>query len=765
MASFYSTAGSISMAKDYYECYFSEKLWESIPSVYRHEDGLKDRGVLRALVEVLATQAAVLRRSHDRLWEDQFIELCDDWVVPYIGDLLNTRLVSSLNRRARRIDVAKTIYYRRRAGTLAVLEELISDITGWEGHVVEGFRSLARSQYRLDPPPVPPDGSQSNTLPGGWADLRRPVATELAGTAFDEFYHTADLRRHRGKLGRYNINKLVFHLYRIPALHVSDVTPCAVTQEANGYTFDPSGRDVPLFIKRNRPMSNEDEVDWARWRTTREWELPAPMRNRLLNHAEYKIDEELIQDLVDNNVISESLADELRRLLDHEFANERLLYRALKSLPSRDLFLDENIYFSIVAGALSKHCGKYVLLTEAVNVEESPNTAPKPLERICATSLEEWSVQAPGKNLVIDSERGRFLFPGELPGLNFTVSYYYGFSANIGAGTYGRYYVEERVPNEMISTGGGDLHVGSLSSNKITQIDDSATYLVTGDQTQVEYLTFQAANGQRPHLRLNGDWMFDSGSCQNAELYLDGLWIGTLAADIKLILEGDYKYVKLQSVTLDPGGEQTEDSDADTIPAITLVIRGHIDHLELDSCICGPIRTEGDGLVEKFSAHDSIIQSIDNNPALLLSSGDTNLDRVTIMGGLKVHRLWASEVIVTGTFLTGLDNNETTALVTDFQEGCFRFSAAYKEGCQLPRRYESHWIENPGGLFVSYRFGNPGYAQLSEAAPEFLHTGAENGSEIGAFNRLINPIKLKSLKAKVDEFMPFGLIPIYITES
>jgi hypothetical protein len=79
-------------ARDHYEAYFSEKLWELLPAIYRERDGLADRaGQLRAFIEVLAQQAAILRRSHDRLWDDQLIDLGDDWVVPYIGDLVATR--------------------------------------------------------------------------------------------------------------------------------------------------------------------------------------------------------------------------------------------------------------------------------------------------------------------------------------------------------------------------------------------------------------------------------------------------------------------------------------------------------------------------------------------------------------------------------------------------------------------------------------------------------------------------------------------------
>ncbi len=74
-----------------------------------------------------------------------------------------------------------------------------------------------------------------------------------------------------------------------------------------------------------------------------------------------------------------------------------------------------------------------------------------------------------------------------------------------------------------------------------------------------------------------------------------------------------------------------------------------------------------------------------------------------------------------------------------------------------------HSSSNP--FFTSRCFGQPGYGQLSERVPVELRRGAENGSEIGAFSKLINPIKLDGLQAKVEEYMPFGLIPIFIQET
>src|SRR5215468_6075033 len=139
--------------RDNFDRYFREKLWDWIPEVYRYEDGKAiNPDVLRSLIEIAGFAAANARRSVDRLWEDQFAEFCDDWALPYIGDLVGTRLVNALNRRGRRADVVRTIFYRRRKGTLTVLLMLIRDITGWDGVVVEAFRRLGRTPHRLDAP-------------------------------------------------------------------------------------------------------------------------------------------------------------------------------------------------------------------------------------------------------------------------------------------------------------------------------------------------------------------------------------------------------------------------------------------------------------------------------------------------------------------------------------------------------------------------------------------------------------------------------------
>jgi len=47
----------------------------------------------------------------------------------------------------------------------------------------------------------------TGTPAGGFADLRSIHGADLADTSFDEYFHTADLRRGQGAVGRYGIPK------------------------------------------------------------------------------------------------------------------------------------------------------------------------------------------------------------------------------------------------------------------------------------------------------------------------------------------------------------------------------------------------------------------------------------------------------------------------------------------------------------------------------------------------------------------------------
>jgi hypothetical protein len=57
------------------------------------------KGGVEGLVDAVAEQAAILRRSMDRLWGDLFIESYDPWAVPYLGDPVAIRMVSDARGR------------------------------------------------------------------------------------------------------------------------------------------------------------------------------------------------------------------------------------------------------------------------------------------------------------------------------------------------------------------------------------------------------------------------------------------------------------------------------------------------------------------------------------------------------------------------------------------------------------------------------------------------------------------------------------------
>ena len=101
-------------------------LYDLVPVVYRLRDA--DRGwPLRALLRVVGEQVGVVEKDIAGLYENWFIETCEDWVVPYIGALVGYTPVATPTQGATtaralarerimvpRREVANTIRFRRR---------------------------------------------------------------------------------------------------------------------------------------------------------------------------------------------------------------------------------------------------------------------------------------------------------------------------------------------------------------------------------------------------------------------------------------------------------------------------------------------------------------------------------------------------------------------------------------------------------------------------------------------------------------------------
>ena len=68
-----------------------DRLYELLPAVHRVRDAAEG-APLRAYLGVIAEQIAVLEESLDQYYDDQFVETCSEWVLPYLGDLLGAHL-------------------------------------------------------------------------------------------------------------------------------------------------------------------------------------------------------------------------------------------------------------------------------------------------------------------------------------------------------------------------------------------------------------------------------------------------------------------------------------------------------------------------------------------------------------------------------------------------------------------------------------------------------------------------------------------------
>jgi hypothetical protein len=684
---------------DRYEAWYSYKLWTLLPALYRAEDSdnFDQPGPLQELVARIGAQAAIVRRSIDRLWDDQSIETCDDWVIDYIGDLLATNLVASLDERGRRVDVGKTINYRRRKGTLALAEELANDVTGWTVRVVEQFRRLGRTRHGLDPAvgfPAPantPEGQlqraqgtigfHTRTGAGGLADLRDVHGANLTDSAFDEYFHTADVRRGRGATGRHNIARLGVFAWRLHSLGVTGVSAVRDATCPNQYTFDPTGRNIQLFAPLGRNFADE-------WVSPREHQVPGPISPDLLRTA----------------------FDDLYR------PGSLFVRRYTGGLPPND-------YAPV----------------QAAEVTRDPRSGMG--------------------RLFIDPARGRTVAPAGVDDGAFLVDYYYGFTTEIGAGPYDR-----RVPGLAAGAspaprfaaimGGGPLSPplgGSVTTGTVI-IGDSRTYTQVADVTGIRNVEVRAENLQRPLVRSTARaWTFTG--IDDATLTFDGLFL----SGPNLVLRGSFERVTLRCCTLDPGTLNStrtafaKAADGRVLRSVVLRIEGTVRTLVIDRSIVGPIVERGDGQVEKLIARDSIIDSCrPQRPAITLTAGEVELTRCTVLGRAQIHRLKASDAVLS-----------ETVHVDDTQHGCVRFSA-WTAGSTLPRQYESVMVSPGAALFSSISFGSPYYGQLLDSVGSTILEGGEDGSELGAFARERNAVKERSLLIKYQEYLPLGIEPVMV---
>ena len=364
----------------------------------------------------------------------------------------------------------------------------------------------------------------------------------------------------------------------------------------------------------------------------------------------------------------------------------------------------------------------------------------------------------------------------------------YGFSADLGGGPYDRRRAGEadgrpdtiaepdaldvlfEVPSAEFPTLQDALDAWSPATQPraVIQITDSRTYAGCTIAKGGTELVVQAARNRRP--LLDGD-IIVTGSAERARLVLDGLLIAG-----RVDLQGTRGELELRHCTLVPGRTLDEHGQP-AEPARSSLSAGPSNtslRVSLDRSVTGPLRlpAEAAGL----TVRDSIVDAPGGTVAAIAASdgGDqpgpaATLERVTVFGRVRVRELTLASAV--------LFTEEVTA--ERRQGGCVRFSYL-PNGSQTPRRYRcqpdllleraarSGQPTAPAGLvpaFTAKQYGHPGYAQLAPECAVELRTGAEDGSEMGAFSRLRQPQREASLRVRLDEYLPFGLDAelIYVT--
>jgi hypothetical protein len=698
-----------------------QKLFNLLPALYRLRDAQLAKsqnvaqGPLQALINVIAEQFAAVEYDLQQLYDDQFIETCAPWVIPYIGDLIGYQPVSGIAPAVAspRAEVAHTISFRRRKGTVLVLEQLARDVTGWGAHAVEFFSLLADTQYinhiRL----------WNHYSP----DLRRWQPRAYMDTGFDKTAHKVDVRSIAIQRGRQNIQNIGIFLW---SLNAYSLTKSHTTQAAASslcFRFSSLGADMPLF---NYPVSQGTDISSPA--------LPINVPDRLRRWV-------LCQDL--HSEVGSSY------------------YGVGNSLA---LYLDNK-------------------LVDSYSI------------RVCDLSGEEghWS-NLPDVNspyaVAIDPQLGRIaLRPGtgdSSPPKTVRASFYYGFYGNIGGGEYprsasftaGSEQKVVQVPDHHLTI---QAALDSLKGDGVVEVTKSETYVLpAGLKVKVSangHIELRAANECRPTLLLGKEISVSGGT--GSVFDLNGFCIAYVppfpgaALPVALVHvaggpANQLSQLGLTHCTLVPGWALTPQGEPQYGNQPGLVAEPDSLLVEIASCILGAIQVFE---LVTTSITDSIVDATTKTEVAYSALGGTGaggaltLSGCTVVGNVHATLLTlVSNSIVWAALSetnqwTSPPSQQSAPLWADRkQQGCVRFSFL-PVGSAVPRQFQcvTEAPGSPGPIFVSLRYGHPGYCQLFASTTDQVRRGADDGGEMGAFHFVLAPLRETDLRTRMQEYIPVGL--------
>ena len=673
----------------------------------------RQRGPLKALLSVIAEQAAVLEENLDQLYDDLFIETCAEWVVPYIGDLVGARGVSvfpgsSLTERA---FVANTIRYRRRKGTAAVLEQLARDLTDWDASVVEYFQLLATTQYmnhiRLENLSV--------------ANVSDSKSLDFINTPFDKVTRTVDVRRIEPRRGKYNIPNIGIFLWRLGSYSVTNAP--AFKLDDRRYLFDALGKDIQLY---NDPQTEEEITHLAE-----PVNVPQPLPRRVLHrylNTYYGPGKSVLLNVNGQDVPS------------------------TESSPPTSQFSVRVCDLSDLKDAVGNVIGWTHMPTDKIAIDPV-------LGRIAFPAK---SPPAPPPTSVRVTYH--YGFSADMGGGEYAREQTF-----IGTGA------EVKVPageptilqalNQIAAQGG----VVEITNNN-TFFETPAIKVASSEKREIE---LRAADGRRPVLALSGDLMISG--VDGSEVTLNGLLIAGRVRVPLTDSSGKPNKIarlRLRHCTLAPGAipaikaigasPPIEVPAQAAAPKILVELADTI--IEIDHCIVGAIRAVAGAQV---IIRDSIVDATDASEIAFAGlSGDDSgapltIENSSVIGKVYTHTMKLASNTVFFSDLKATDTSPAPVRAERLQQGCVRFSFV-PPGSQLPRlhRCQPAKLEDVARVrpvFTSLRYGDAGYCQLSPACAVEITQGADDQAEMGAFHNLYQPRREANLRAALDEYLRFGL--------
>jgi hypothetical protein len=748
-----------------------DRLYELLPGAYRSDE-------LQALLRVIAEQVNVIEDDIAQMYENLFIETCQDWVVPYIGDLVGYRVptpteplepkreVARTRMLVPRRDVANTVRSRRRKGTLAVLEELARDVADWPARAVEGVNLVVTTaavnhpphlgttvdvrQVRLEPLNRPFEQT-SNTL-----DVRQ-VRLEPLNSPFDQTAHTLDVRDAGNPLssGAHPSSVTVF-VWRLRAYPITETSIlCQEKVAPHCYTFSAFDQDLPLYAKPV-PEPDPDHIAEA-------VNLPLPISRQALEAAPEKF-----------------IGPDLSLRIWVRFT-ERTERRPNAQPRTKRLELAAH---NIAVADLSDW------------LAHSPPHTLSELDNQPTVKLEG---QPDRKVVLLDPERGRLVFHPDDHIRDVQVSYHHGVVADLGGGEYERSLepLPEPIPKDLffycrVGQNEKYKHVASAlkgwqkerakRKRALIEITDSDLYRehISVTLGAEEHLTIRAANKTRPVIQLidqhpsrpdgfniSSSFEDQPGGC----VVLDGLTITGGAVHV----EGPICKVTIRDSTLVPGWGLDDDCEPQKPGAPSLELYNTAARVEIERSIIGPIRVrqdEGKADPVCLQISDSIIDATNDIRAAIQGVGSKHahvslqIKTSTVIGETKIHAITLAE----NSIFSGKMH------VARRQIGCIRFSYVPLES-RTPRRYHCQpdlitqlvtstdpeaqktiWLEQARTMprFESHRYGQASYARLTQQTANEIARGADDESEMGVYHRLYEPQRTDNLKIRLEEFTPAG---------